>query len=501
MGQYRFSIPNSQLVNSDSLAIAQMIGLDGVPWPCKTIVDNGELVIHRSSDFSGRLLVPLRTKFGSLALISGTLPETDEPYCLLLELARGTLSRLRNQISLWQEGGLVVPGDLLNELDQITRSFADGIFLSGADQAEKRVQICEPILEKAVELMFAVTNEFSNQVEQIRREQKQPVSVVIGATGPTQAESTPVSQSPWLNIVEHQLAPQARSDNDNLEIDFSSIDQSLSVFGAGQPLEILGPLIDFSQDTLPGWLESDWPFEKRVQVASALCRKLGERYTGKLRVVHAVAGINGVGQQHFNYPQQLQIALEMLESLDHQMPNTSLMVSFDQPWGERLAMANGATQAIEIADSLMRYGARISVLGLEINLDYFPQGSIARDPFQWVDLIDRWSQFGLPIVVTLCAPFASGKSAESRYAKTVQKSFNEPQTVCYLETVIQMMSARPTVSAICWRHYSDRSNVRFPHSGLLDQDGNAKPFVEWFGRMVSDNRKAAGDQKTVIQNL
>ena len=56
------------------------------------------------------------------------------------------------------------------------------------------------------------------------------------------------------------------------------------------------------------------------------------------------------------------------------------MVSFDFPWAERLASAVGGSHPLQIADSLLRQGTQISFLGIEVNLGYWPNGSMMRDP-------------------------------------------------------------------------------------------------------------------------
>ena len=86
MGQYRFSIPDSSRFSMDSLMASQIVGLEGIPWPGKAILHEGILHVTRNNSVSGRLLVRWQTaRFGDLALLTGTLPESETAYAMELE--------------------------------------------------------------------------------------------------------------------------------------------------------------------------------------------------------------------------------------------------------------------------------------------------------------------------------------------------------------------------------------------------------------------------------
>ena len=104
--------------------------------------------------------------------------------------------------------------------------------------------------------------------------------------------------------------------------------------------------------------------------------------------------MNGLGHRHLNYAQQLQLTVDMLNVVEELSIQIPTMVSFDFPWAERLAGAVGGIHPLQVADSLLRQGVRVSHIGLEINLDYGATGSAFRDPLQWIDLVDIWTQLG-----------------------------------------------------------------------------------------------------------
>ncbi len=122
------------------------------------------------------------------------------------------------------------------------------------------------------------------------------------------------------------------------------------------------------------WIRLDDYLARRDTIL-ADCRKQLEQLPETASLIHLVSGLNGIGHRHLSYPQQLQISIDLLQLVDESLIELPVMVSFDFPWAERLASSVGGVHPLQIADSLLRQGLRISFLGLDINLDYWPNGS------------------------------------------------------------------------------------------------------------------------------
>ena len=119
MGEFRFRVPSEWNLDTYHGNAIHVIGLDGIPWPCRISISesdepeaaNSELdnstdsdktiTISRNRDESGKLyLIYPMDQRGEMLICTGTLPVRETRYELLTELARGTLNRLRNQISI-----------------------------------------------------------------------------------------------------------------------------------------------------------------------------------------------------------------------------------------------------------------------------------------------------------------------------------------------------------------------------------------------------------------
>ena len=177
-------------------------------------------------------------------------------------------------------------------------------------------------------------------------------------------------------------------------------------FGTNKKL-ILGPLLDASAGA-PTWSgDPSDEFENRKRSILQKCREQLTDLPANTALVHAVSGLNGIGHRHLSFPQQQQLTNELFQVIEEMSIDVPIVASFDFPWAERLAWSVGGMHPLQVADSLLRKALPISFIGLDINLDYWPAGSVVRDPLQWIDLVDVWAQLGLPLMICLRTPLLS----------------------------------------------------------------------------------------------
>lgn len=477
MGQFIFHIPNTCPFDKRLASTVHVVGLDGIPGPGRVQFADGILVIQRNQDESGHVFLSWPVAgFGELVLGTGTLPENDAGpaidtiYWLDVEIARGTVNRLRNQLSLWSEGGLHVDPEVLGWSAAATAALGRAIMINArggnsADHSAERHREAAESIRLATMANFRLAQNFSRQVFPFRLQQ-----------------STTLAERSWTGIAAG-LSPSLETPHLNVEdcADFPVVGWNHWV-ESKHPSQlqsnsfVLGPLLDASPDGLSADMKALDNFEsRRLFLLQQIKRELSNPLATPTWV-HAVGGLNGMGHRLLNYPQQLQFTVDIVQALEELLPATPIMVSFDGPWGERLAWSVGGAHALQIADSLLRRGLRINLLGLDINLDYWPQGSLLRDPVQWIDLVDLWSQLGLPLVVHLRAASGQLPVPTGERPSAIRNSCSELQMCELLSTVVPMLLSRPMVRAVVWQQQFDRDDPRFPHGGLLDDSGQLKPI-------------------------
>ncbi len=462
MGEFKFRLPESWTLDRRQASAIHTVGIDGIPWPCKVAKEKDVLTVRRNRNESGKTYAPWRSDTrGELLISTATLLEQSTPYPLLTELARGTLNRLRNQISIWEEGGLAIPNAIHAAVSESATHLGSSILNSNPDEQDALAKLS---LDCSIDAIFDVSDEFGKQVTQFRR------------------SSGEINQV-WLA---HTISPN-RALNQGLDVDgFDFVRMTFDQLATTSNIAfnkrvIAGPFVDASVNGMPDELieAGDFTAKKRLLVDN--CRSYMRQLPSHASLLHVIGGLNGMGHRHLSYPNQLDLATSLLNELADSHVEIPTMVSFDFPWAERLASAVGGSHPLQIADSLLRQGAQISFLGIEINLGYWPNGSMLRDPLQWIDMLDLWAQLGIPLIVLLrtptWAPTGSEDGGKLPAVTQPDKRINsfdadsDANRIRYLKTVLPMLTARPAVQGIIWSQWLDGDDLRYPYGGLAsDQD-------------------------------
>jgi len=467
MGEFKFRLPPHWTFQRRQSAAIHTVGLDGIPWPCKISINDSVLSVTRNRNESGKTFVPYSfEKYGELLIATGTLPEREEPYSMVLELARGTLNRLRNQISIWQEGGLEVAPSIHSGVTKTTTLLSKAI--TAADKNE-RDNISKLSIEISMDVMFELARQFGTEVTKFRQENTE--------INPFWLANTVSADQP----IKYGLDV---SGFDLIRAKPEMLDQTNEMALSKRVID--GPFLDASSQGLGEELEQMGNFQIRRNHILSKTREHLSRLSPSVSLIHAVSGLNGMGHRHLSYPQQLEITKQILEVVEEANHEARTLVSFDFPWAERLASAVGGSHPLQIADSLLRQGSQISFLGVEVNLGYWPGGSVMRDPLQWIDMLDVWAQLGMPLVVILRAPTWSTNNSESLPANVAIEEKpvntfdheNDRRRIKYLQTILPMLVARPAVHGLIWSQWLDSDDDRFPYAGLQNSAGEMKTVYD-----------------------
>ena len=113
MGLMRFHIFPPERITDEMVQQAYLSGIDRAAWPVRVSIENGMLLMHRSVSDSANLHIPWPLEGGDPLIFStASLMEQETPYLLPLEIARGTVSQLTDQLFEWKSIGLLVPDAL-----------------------------------------------------------------------------------------------------------------------------------------------------------------------------------------------------------------------------------------------------------------------------------------------------------------------------------------------------------------------------------------------------
>jgi hypothetical protein len=181
--------------------------------------------------------------------------------------------------------------------------------------------------------------------------------------------------------------------------------------------------------------------------------------------------------------QRLEMTLRAVETVRRIDPQTPIVATLAQPWGEHMIEHPKELSPMHFADALLRAEGGVSGIGLEWALGYHPRGSMARDLLAVNLHVDRWSQFGLPLAISLVVPSAGGDDLRATVlgAKT-EGGPNGERTDQWQSDwaahLVRLLLAKPSVQAVVWSQWSDATPHDFPHGGLYDAKGNEKPILD-----------------------
>jgi GH35 family endo-1,4-beta-xylanase len=484
MGVMRFLAPLRESLAHEVAPRIYVAGADSVPWRSKFRWAGDVLELVRDVAESGSLYVPWPvTSFGEVCLSTASLIERDEPYLLQLELARGTLNRLRHYVANLEATGIAIPQNVAEKLSEAMQLFARAA--TSRETPEVAVKAAEDALQIAVKLAFAVAAAGAEQTLARRHLSAPKLATLFGANlgdeplpGPVAAKFVATFNSAAVPFTWSKAEPQQGRFNwtaFDAEIDWCQ-KNNLRVCG--------GPIVELAQYTLPHWLylwEGD--LENLSSLMCNFAQHVVQRYKGKVNVWNCSSRLNVSRELKLSEDQRLALAVRLIQVVRQTDPHTPVVISFDQPWGEYMASADLDLAPIHFADALVRGGLGLTGICLEINCGFQSGATLARDPLEVAAQLDRWTTLGLPLMVTLCVPGGRGEDKGA-----VCQAMNWPQfggvrdgfeaQLRWVERFVTAIVSKITVQVLMWSQLRDDQPHRLAHGGLFDVEGNAKPALE-----------------------
>ena len=286
MGTLRFAVQPPHLAEErPELATAYITGMDRMPSRAFAEVSGGMLTCSRGLSESGMLNVPWPVdNFGQVMLRSATLRERPEPYQLQVELARGTVNQLRNQLAEWELMGLRVPDSVRGELRDVLHSLTPALTRQG--QPLDAARAADETLARAMRVAERVTQLYAEQVYQFRHQQYPQLNTLLSCR--VGKDASAVMGSPdfcrAFNAVNVQLTWKDVEPAEG-EYNWEPFDQLIDWCLANKLVVKGGPLIQWSQNSLPAWLwlwEED--FDSLLNFMSDFIETVISRYRGRIRL-------------------------------------------------------------------------------------------------------------------------------------------------------------------------------------------------------------------------
>jgi hypothetical protein len=463
----QFIVPHRDRLPAGALDLAYLTGHEEAPQQTQAQWQGDRLAAVRAEGESATFTIPWIVEGRPpIALSTGTLVERPRPYLLPLELARGTVYRLRSYAFLWQSLGLVLPERLPQLMREATTMLARAA--TRQDQVPLAAEQADHVLATALEASSLLCAAYAEQSRRARRAMSAQSPLLLGV--PLNDRRLPPNEHSqsllaacnilaipftWNTV---ETAPGVQS--------WEGCDRLLAWCQERGQRICGGPLVRLDAVALPVWISSATSFQNLQGAVLRHVQAAVERYRGRVQLWNSSAALNTAARLPLSEDLRLRLAASAIETVRAADPQTPVILTLDQPWGEASRDERRQLSPIHFADALVRADLGLGGLGLRINLGFAPDATLPRHAIEISRQIDRWSVFNLPLLLEITLP--PGDSGVIRSERE------------WIEQVVPVLLGKPAVQAIFWGRLFDGDGTRFDDRGLFDAQGAPTPALHAF---------------------
>lgn len=487
MSQFLFHRPDPTWFPESLRSCTLVTDMNQRPIPARMKWDEDKMTLEMLEDPSGRVQVMVPTQDGGAALLATPwLFPKWSGYCLEVELLRGLISRIRTAAELWRANKLGLPADYAESMQRMTSQF---IQIWQRSRKEFPAADGLKLLHRLLKLSDRISDQLLDRQGQSvlsdteSRENGKSGGFLLGArfqletNGTTQASESEVplqsfcdsSVLNWVNLHRpwHSEAGQAQVQTFEANRHLESVIQKLK---QARKQVVVGPLFDITRDRFqPEQGTSDFTDSLRVALTGSL-QSLLPQIAADIGLMHVVGGINGIGANGLTPTVQGDLVIEALESANMIAPYTQLMISFDQPFCERHAWSVGGQTPEYFLTKLLKQRTPLHAIGLELNLGYFPRGTLPRIALDWVMQMHSWAIWEVPIYLIIRFPgeFES-QSRRQSFPALPGGADATRDSVSVARELVRLFSSLPWIHGILFPGVTDPDPV-YPEAIAGDSD-------------------------------
>ncbi len=484
MGVMRLLVdPNRVPAGWPESSQASIIGLDGRIHPTRLEWEDNTLICRRTAAESGKVHLTWNVEnYGPVVVSTTSLKERDAPYNLLIELARGKLSEVRDQAAAWDQARMTLPTEYKGTIRESFQKFSQAT--SRQHSFSEANDLASSSLSLAFDAARVLTSSYIAQRETALKSSGMPSRTSMGCR---------VDASLAEQI--HRDAVTTICDMATMPIEWRAIEpeegvyhwesvDSLVAYCRQEGLVIkAGPLIDLGPRGLPHWL-SAWS-QDLLNLTAFVCDFVETaitRFQGLVRIWEVSAFGNTGGAFHLTEEERLTLTARTLDTAVRTDSDSQFFIRVDQPWGEYLSAGRHRLTPFQFVDAMIRSNLGLCGVNLDLAIGYDPPCSGERDLLSISRLIDLWSILGIPLHVTLAVPSTTGSDllATSHYQVCDRpgRVWTPEKQSLWLQQLVALLKAKHSVAGIFLSTFSDQQPHRYPHAGLLDANGQRKPAFQ-----------------------
>ncbi len=493
MGVLKFQMPSSDMARLRThLRKVYVTGQDRTPSRLDVEVRSGSLICHRDTNESGRLFVPWHVEGLGVRIIgTATLGERVEPYDLAVELARGRLNEVRNQLADWVQMGLRTTPELDRLMVESRSSFVTAVV--ARDAPELSHAAAGTSLAAACKAGTLMVEAYTHQVLQNRlaTTPKLPTSLGAVLTGDPKASAWANEAGPFFNAAQLPCSWKTIAPTEG-KYRWDQFDAQLAWCRKHRMAVQAGPVLEFTAGALPDWLwlwEGD--FDSILGFVEDYVRQVMTRYRGKVPVWHLVHRAATGDFLGLSEEEQIRLTARVIQVARQADSTAQLSIGVDRPWAEWMGSSSFQLGPLHMADYLVRADLGLGGLSLEIAPGYSTPGSHLRELFDFSKLLDLYALLNLPLYIWIVLPSSTAADPLSDPSVHVESEqwptpLDEATQAEWASKWVALAVAKPFVRSVVWMHPSDAEAHRYPHGGLYRADRSPKPALAWLKSFRAD---------------
>ena len=460
---------------------ASMTAPDGTTIPASVKVDGDRVVCK--TDQKGSAALALEWDCGScgeLLLQTCLLPQREDQYTLVLELARRHIMLFLVKLEEWSEFDRPSDDPVMRDSLEARRLFMDALAIrpSDDDARSRQDELAQKALELAIDAGERLTAAHASR-ELARRQRVAPIATsgpVIGCSVDPERFSEPLRKV-VAGAFDYMIAPLRWKELEPEEgkYNFAETDRWIewAVRQAKMPVAA-GPVIEFTADATPEWFfvwEND--YETIREMAYEHVKRIVTRYRRAVWKWTVSSGLHVGDTMPLSLEESIDLTRLCALVARKLHPKAVIVVEIDRPLGEP---AGGRPQAVNpelYAELVAQSGIACDAFGVRIDVGSEACAHPTRDLMQLSDALDRYAVFEKPV----CVSAVGAPSAPS--GPRWRGGWNESTQAEWMRRVVEIALSKPFVTSVAWNQLYDTSRPgQNPSGGLISEDGRPKEVLQ-----------------------
>ncbi|MHC4645233.1 MAG: hypothetical protein ACYTBJ_07010 [Planctomycetota bacterium] len=468
---------NGEVVDDFELHGAYLFGTDGIAIRKAHVMFHNGVVTCRKPNLetAGLALLWPVDGFGRVLLPTTCLPEKSSIYNLNVEMARAKLMQIINKREDW------LYFDSLGDLEGLSKDAKD--LLVRAIQNMSDTSLASRLGDESLQKAMVLSEQLAmKQAESHFKARVKSRGFSRGCFG-CRVDPGKIADGAYLEKIMELFGfvtvPVTWADIEPFRgsYDFSKIDACISILGKRKLAICVGPLLRFSEDCLPRWLQGGRAsFEKVRDAAYQLVRRVVARYSGGVQAWRVISGLNAFNHFGFSFQQVLEMTRAACMAVRATNDRAVRMIEVTNPWGEYYAGVPNTIPPLVYVDMVVQSGISFEAFGLQMRFGKNESGMHVRDMMQISSVLDYFGSAGKPLYVTDVEVPSEGGDAEHKpdAAGIWHQEWDPAQQSCWIEHFYKIAFSKPFVETVTYSSLADTAETVIANSGLLTGRFEAK---------------------------